>query len=197
MKNVVIGLTALLVALVAPDVAKVSGQEQEKVEHQRDKPKSEVVEESRGKTVVKGQLVCRTCYLKNKLNTLIEHEGVPENDEGMPEECAITCSKKGMPLALLTKDGKLYTITGALAAVSDVENFDGGHRLIRRNEPNGQLVTNLSHTITIFGDVTEKNGELQLNSIRREWLSDSKDWRVGSTTETKYSEGGKVIEGGK
>ena len=30
--------------------------------------------------------------------------------------CAVMCAKKGMPLALLTTDGKAYTIKGGLAA---------------------------------------------------------------------------------
>jgi hypothetical protein len=86
---------------------------------------------------VKGQIVDQTCYTKDKANTGKDHK--------MPQEvtdCAVACAKKGAPMALLTSDGKLYQITGGLAA-----------------DMNAKLVAHVSHTVEITGDVTEKDGK--------------------------------------
>lgn len=91
---------------------------------------------------VKGQIVDQTCYTKDKANTGKDHK--------MPQDvtdCAIACAKKGAPLALLTTDGKLYQITGALAA-----------------DNNAKLVPHVSHTVEITGDVTEKDGKKMISS---------------------------------
>jgi hypothetical protein len=81
---------------------------------------------------VKGELVDQACYMKDKKNVGASHK-----------ECADTCAKKGQPVALLTADGKVYQVTGGLAA-----------------ENNARLVPHMSHTVEITGDVTEKNGKL-------------------------------------
>src|SRR5262245_27456592 len=86
---------------------------------------------------VKGQIVHQTCYTKDKANTT--------NDHKMPQDvkdCATACAKKGAPLALLTSDGKLYQITGGLAA-----------------DTNAKLIPHISHTVEVTGDVTEKDGK--------------------------------------
>jgi hypothetical protein len=91
---------------------------------------------------VKGQVVDQTCYMKDKANTGKDHK--------MPQDvtdCAIACAKKGAPLALLTADGKLYQITGGLAA-----------------DNNAKLVPHVSHTVEITGDVSEKDGKMMIAS---------------------------------
>jgi hypothetical protein len=86
---------------------------------------------------VKGQIVDQTCYLKDKANT--------GNDHGDMKDCATICAKKGAPLAILTDDGKLYTITGGLAA-----------------DKNAKLIAHVSHTVEITGDVSEKDGKMSI-----------------------------------
>ena len=98
---------------------------------------------------VKGQVVDQTCYTKDKANNGKDHK--------MPQDvtdCAIACAKKGAPLALLTTDGKLYQITGGLAA-----------------DNNAKLVAHVSHTVEITGDVTEKDGKKMIASDALKMLS--------------------------
>ena len=175
MKRILIGVTTLIVALGAPRFAPVQAQ---------------VGTGQDGETWVRGQVVCRTCYLKNKANTEMAHEGVPEHDGGMPELCAKMCSMKGMPLALLTEEGELYTVTGPLAAKGDVLSVE--KRVIRANEPNAALVNHLTHTMVVGGKIVETNGERQIVGDKFDWNMDNKDWRVGSTRETKHTEGAAV-----
>ena len=86
---------------------------------------------------VKGQVVDQTCFLKDKANT--------GNDHGDMKDCATICAKKGQPMAILTEDGKLYQITGGLAA-----------------DKNAKLIAHISHTVEITGDVTEKDGKMSI-----------------------------------
>jgi hypothetical protein len=81
---------------------------------------------------IKGQVVDQECYLK---------EGKVDADK----ECAIACAKSGKAMALLTADGKVYEITGGLAA--------------NKNE---KLIAHVLHTVEITGDVTEKSGKLSI-----------------------------------
>jgi hypothetical protein len=81
---------------------------------------------------VKGQVVDQECYLMEKK---------VETDK----TCAVECAKSGKPMALLTSDGKVYEITGGLAA--------------NKNE---KLVAHVLHTVEITGDVTEKGGKLSI-----------------------------------
>ena len=69
---------------------------------------------------VTGKIVDQSCYMK---------------------DCAVACAKKGQPMALLTTDGKVYTITGGLAA-----------------ENNAKLVPHMSHTMALTGEVTDVKG---------------------------------------
>lgn len=179
MKKILMGLAALMVGFAAPLFVSASASQQS--------------EES----FIRGRVVCRTCYLKDSRNGVgintIAHENVPEYDEGKPDQCAMICSKKGMPLALLTRDGKLYTVTGKLAEVGNVMPTET-NRPIRSNEPNAGLVTHIGHTLVVFGQISEKNGELQIESTRRTWNMDAKDWRPGSTAEVRHkTEGSKIV----
>ena len=53
---------------------------------------------------ISGQLIDQSCYKANKANTGVDHK-MPADTPG----CAITCPKMGLPVALLTADGKVYT----------------------------------------------------------------------------------------
>lgn len=86
------------------------------------------------KETVTGQVIDQNCYTKDKANN--------GNDHGAVKDCATSCAKKGSPMALLTADGKVYTITGGLAADS-----------------NAKLIAHVSHTVEVTGDVTEKDGK--------------------------------------
>jgi hypothetical protein len=81
-----------------------------------------------------GELVDRACYLKDKKNMGADHK-----------DCGTTCAKKGQPVALVTSDGKLYTITGDLAA-----------------DNNAKLVPHISHTVEVTGEVTEADGKASI-----------------------------------
>lgn len=82
---------------------------------------------------VKGQLVDQACYKMNNSNTGDNHT----MRRGPVEGCATMCAKDGHPVALLTSDGKVYEVTGDLAA--------------NKNE---KLVAHMSHTVEVTGDVT-------------------------------------------
>jgi hypothetical protein len=82
---------------------------------------------------IKGQLIDQSCYKMDKTNTGDRHT-MPN---GPTEGCATACAKMGRPLALRTTDGKVYEITGDLAA--------------NKNE---KLVGHIAHTIEVTGDVT-------------------------------------------
>lgn len=90
---------------------------------------------------VKGQVVDQSCYLKDKTNNAGKDHKMPQD----VTDCAISCAKKGAPMALLTSDGKLYTIGGGLAA--------------NKNE---KLIAHVSHTVEVTGDVTEKDGKMMI-----------------------------------
>ena len=83
---------------------------------------------------VKGQLIDQECYLMEKK---VEADAT----------CAVSCAKAGKPVAVLTSDGKVYQVTGALAA--------------NKNE---KLAAHMLHTVEITGDVTDKNGTLSIAS---------------------------------
>jgi hypothetical protein len=83
---------------------------------------------------VKGELVDQACYVKDKKNVGVAHK-----------ECADTCAKKGQPVAIVTSEGKVYQVTGALAA-----------------DNNAKLVPHMTHTVEITGDVTEKDGKVTI-----------------------------------
>jgi hypothetical protein len=78
---------------------------------------------------VTGQVVDQECYLREK-------------KVDTDKTCAVECAKSGKPMALLTSDGKVYEITGGLAA--------------NKNE---KLIAHVLHTVEITGDVSEAAGK--------------------------------------
>jgi hypothetical protein len=86
-------------------------------------------------TTIKGELVDQACYLKDKA----------KNSGASHQECAVTCAKRGQAVALATADGKLYEVTGDLAA-----------------DKNAKLVPHMSHTVELTGEVTEKDGKMSI-----------------------------------
>src|SRR6202166_2332428 len=84
---------------------------------------------------VTGQLVDQNCYMKDKVNNKVVDHKMPADTK----DCAVACAKMGQPLALLTSDGKVYTIAGDLAANN-----------------NAKLIPPVSHTVAIPGDTMDK-----------------------------------------
>jgi hypothetical protein len=98
---------------------------------------------------ITGRLIDETCYKQNKANTGVDHK-MPEDTPG----CAVTCAKMGLPVALLTDDGKVYTVTGDLAA-----------------DNNAKLVPHLSHKVELTGDVTQKGGTSTIAATNLKMIS--------------------------
>jgi hypothetical protein len=90
---------------------------------------------------VKGQIIDESCYKMDKSNTGKDHK-MPKGDTA---DCAVACAKAGRPMALLTEDGKVYEITGGLAA-----------------DKNAKIVPHVAHTVEITGDVGEKDGKMTI-----------------------------------
>src|SRR5712691_9500515 len=83
---------------------------------------------------VTGQVIDLYCYSRDKAATGMDHR------DG--RECALACAKwEGQPVGLLTADGKVYQLAGALVA-----------------DNNAKIAPHVTHTVTITGDVTEKDG---------------------------------------
>src|SRR5262245_18074937 len=81
---------------------------------------------------VKGQLVDQECYQREK-------------KVDADSACAVQCAKSGKPVALLTADGKVYEVAGALAA-----------------NKNAKLAEHMLHTVEVTGNVSEKDGRLAI-----------------------------------
>src|ERR1700676_3608054 len=92
---------------------------------------------------VKGQIVDQNCYMKDTVN----NKGVDHKMPADTKDCAIACAKKGQPMALLTSDGKMYTIAGDLAAPN-----------------NAKLIPHLGHTVAITGDTMDMNGKTMITA---------------------------------
>jgi len=93
---------------------------------------------------IKGQIVDAACYKMDKSNTGADHK-MPKGDA---KDCAVQCAKNGNQMALLTGDGKLYELTGGLAA--------------NKNE---KLVAHVGHTVEVTGDVMDHGGgHLMINA---------------------------------
>ena len=92
---------------------------------------------------VKGQIVDMGCYKMDKSNAGVDHK-MPKGDT---KDCAIACAKGGRPMALLTADGKVYELTGGLAA-----------------ETNAKLIAHVSHTVEVTGDVMDHDGKMMISS---------------------------------
>jgi hypothetical protein len=98
---------------------------------------------------ITGRLIDQTCYKANKANAGLDHK-MPEDTPG----CAVTCAKMGLPVALLTDDGKVYTVTGDLAGSN-----------------NAKLVPHMSHKVELTGDVTQKGGTLTIAATNLKMIS--------------------------
>jgi hypothetical protein len=98
---------------------------------------------------ITGRLIDQTCYKANKANTGLDHK-MPEDTPG----CAVTCAKMGLPVALLTDDGKVYTVMGDLAGSN-----------------NAKLVPHMSHKVELTGDVTQKGGTLTIAATNLKMIS--------------------------
>jgi hypothetical protein len=81
-------------------------------------------------STVKGELVDQQCFLKEKSRGA-EHK-----------DCGTGCAKKGMPMAIVTEAGDVYTVTG-----SYTEN------------KNAKLIDFVTKTVEAKGEVTEKDGK--------------------------------------
>ena len=99
---------------------------------------------------ITGQLIDQSCYNMDKSNTGVDHK-MPKGDT---KDCAIACAKGGKPVALLTSDGKVYTVMGDLAA-----------------EKNAKLVPHMSHTVALTGDVTENGGKMMIAAANLKMIS--------------------------
>jgi hypothetical protein len=87
---------------------------------------------------VTGQVVDLVCYARNKANTGLDH------DDG--RACAMACVKwEGNPVGIVTAAGKVYQFAGDLVANN-----------------NTKAAPLLAHTVTVTGDVTEKDGMTML-----------------------------------
>jgi hypothetical protein len=90
---------------------------------------------------VTGKIIDGACYKMDKSNVGLDHK-MPKGDT---KDCAAICAKAGHPMSLLTSDGKLYELTGGLAA-----------------DNNAKIIAHLSHTVEVTGDVTEKDGKTMI-----------------------------------
>jgi len=79
---------------------------------------------------IKGRLVDKACYERSPQNTGEKHLHRPI------DECASTCAKVGLPLAVLTADGKLYQVTGELT-----------------KNKNEKLLAYVTHMVELRGEV--------------------------------------------
>ena len=94
-----------------------------------------------GQKTVTGQVIDLYCYdVKNKTNTGRDHR--------QGRECAWACVKwEGQPVGLLAADGTVYQLAGDLVA-----------------DNNAKIAPHVTHTVTITGDVTEKDGMQMLTA---------------------------------
>jgi hypothetical protein len=89
---------------------------------------------------VTGQVVDLVCYARNKANTGLDH------DDG--RVCAMACVKwEGNPIGIVAADGTVYEFAGDLVANN-----------------NTKAAPLLAHTVTVTGDVTQKDGMTMLSA---------------------------------
>jgi hypothetical protein len=93
---------------------------------------------------VKGRIVDMSCYNMDK-----EHNAGKDHKmkSGDTADCATACAKMGRPMALLTEDGKVYELTGGLAA-----------------DKNAKIIPHVSHVVEVTGEVTEKDGKTAISA---------------------------------
>jgi hypothetical protein len=89
---------------------------------------------------VTGQVIDLYCYSRDNKATGMDHR------DG--RECALACVKwEGQPVGLLTADGKVYQLAGALVANN-----------------NAKVAPHLTHTVTVTGDVVDRDGIMTINA---------------------------------
>jgi hypothetical protein len=95
---------------------------------------------------VTGQLIDLACYSLDKDNTGNHHK-----HQGL--NCARACALEGFAVGILTPDGRVYEVTGELTANS-----------------NAKLVPHMAQTVTLTGEVREKDGKTTLaaNDLKNE-----------------------------
>jgi hypothetical protein len=91
---------------------------------------------------VRGQIVDVSCYNADKANNAGADHKMPKGDT---KDCALGCAKAGRPMALLTSDGKVYVLTGGLAA-----------------EKNAKIIPHVAHTVEVTGEVTQADGKMMI-----------------------------------
>ena len=84
----------------------------------------------------------QSCYMKDKANNAGKDHKMPKGDTA---DCAAMCAKTGAPMAMLTDDGKVYQLTGGLAA-----------------DKNAKIIPHVAHVVEVTGDVTEKDGKMMI-----------------------------------
>jgi hypothetical protein len=99
---------------------------------------------------ISGKLIDKSCYDHDKTATGSTHK---MNGKDVAD-CAAACARKGQPVALLTSDGKVYTIKGGLAA-----------------DNNAKLVAHMGHTVSITGDVTGTGGDATITAADLKMVS--------------------------
>jgi hypothetical protein len=93
---------------------------------------------------VTGKIIDQMCYMKDKVNNAGADHKMPADTAA----CAQACAKMGRPMALLTSDGKVYTLKGGLAEAM-----------------NAKLLAHITHTVSVTGDVTtEKDGTMSITA---------------------------------
>jgi len=80
---------------------------------------------------VTGELVDLSCYSKDNV----------KNVGAAHQECAVTCAKKGLTVALVTEKGEVYIVAGDLA-----------------KDNNARLVRHMSHKVALQGSLGVNNG---------------------------------------
>ena len=78
---------------------------------------------------MKGQIVDVSCYNADKTNNAGNDHKMPKGDT---KDCAIGCARPAVRWALLTSDGKVYVLTGGLAAEKNAK-IVAARRAHRRN----------------------------------------------------------------
>ena len=80
------------------------------------------------------------CYTQT-----VQQRGADQDAKRRHKGCALGCAKAGRPMALLTSDGKVYVLTGGLAA-----------------EKNAKIIPHVAHTVEVTGEVTEADGKMTI-----------------------------------
>ena len=99
---------------------------------------------------ITGTVIDKSCYDHDKTATGNDHKMGGKDVTA----CAAACARKGQPVALLTSDGKVYTIKGGLAA-----------------DNNAKLVAHMGHTVSITGDVMGTGGDATITAADLKMVS--------------------------